>query len=55
MKTYLYWCKQCGRYRTTDGDYVHLLTHERVIMILHIEDIELVEKLCPDCAEWRKR
>jgi len=55
MKTYLYWCKQCGRYRTNDGDYVHLLTHERVIMILHIEDIELVEKLCPDCAEWRKR
>ena len=44
-------CKICNRFKTTDGDFVILNTHERAIMFLHISEIEMVMTLCPDCDE----
>ena len=48
---HVYVCKICGKFRTTDGDFVTLKTHERCIMILHIDNIEMVMTICPDCDE----
>jgi hypothetical protein len=47
----IYQCPICRRYRCTDGDYVHLKPSEMAMMILFIEKLELVSKLCPDCDD----
>jgi hypothetical protein len=47
----IYYCPICKRYRTTDGDYVHLTSGERAMLILFGDKLELVSKTCPDCEE----
>ena len=49
--TTVYFCKHCGRYRTTDGDYVRLNAHERGVLILCSEKLEVKEAICPECDE----